>query len=189
MQIDYRGSAGYGKAFRNTIYPRIGLLEVEDIRDAVAWLVKHQQGDAGHAGTYGCSYGGYLAYLSAFLAGDLFKAVAAANGWTDVAATMNDNPYALLGTPDLNPAAFRDSSPLSHVEGLRGELLILHNVDDSAVPFEYALRVVQRLLDLGKQGWNMVSYPTGDHCFGARPDLQLDAYRRTFQLFERELKP
>ncbi len=45
------------------------------------------------------------------------------------------------------------------------------------------------MMDLGKQGWNMVSYPTGDHCFGARPDLQIDAYRRTFQLFERELKP
>lgn len=102
---------------------------------------------------------------------------------------MGSNPTKLLDTPDLNPEAFRASSATTHVENLRGELLILHNVDDSAVTYEHALRVVQRLLDLGKQNWNIVSYPTGNHCFEERRDLQIDAFRRAFQMFERTLKP
>ena len=189
LEFDYRGSMGYGKSFRESVYRRLGITEVEDMRDVVAYLADHHRGDPGNAGTYGCSYGGYLAYMSAFLAPDLFKAAAAANGWADLPATMGSNPTKLLDTPDLNPEAFRASSATTHVENLRGELLILHNVDDSAVTYEHALRVVQRLLDLGKQNWNIVSYPTGNHCFEERRDLQIDAFRRAFQMFERTLKP
>jgi dipeptidyl aminopeptidase/acylaminoacyl peptidase len=67
-------------------------------------------------------------------------------------------------------------------------LLILHAMDDRAVPYEHSVRVVQKLLDAGKQSWDFVTYPTGEHCFGDRPDYGADAYRRTFQMFERHLK-
>jgi hypothetical protein len=51
------------------------------------------------------------------------------------------------------------------------------------------LDVVQKLLDAGKQTWDFVTYPTGEHCFGDRPDYGADALRRSFQMFERHLKP
>jgi len=68
-------------------------------------------------------------------------------------------------------------------------MLILHTMDDTAVAYEHAVRVVQKLLDAGKQTWDFVTYPTGEHCFGERPDFGADAFRRTFQRFERYLKP
>ncbi len=58
---------------------QLGYAEVQDMRDAIAWLAAERDGDAGRAGVQGCSYGGYLA---AFLAPDLIKASAAWNGFS-----------------------------------------------------------------------------------------------------------
>ena len=189
LEIDYRGSLGYGRDFRESVYRRLGLLEVEDFRDAVDYMVAQHQVARDRVGAYGCSYGGYLAFMAAFLAPDVFKAVASASGWSDLTATNNSNPTIMLDTPWLNPEAFAASSATTHAHKLATQLLILHPMDDRAVPYEHSVRVVAKLLDAGKQSWDFVTYPTGEHCFGQRPDYGADAYRRTFQMFERHLKP
>ncbi len=187
LEMDYRGSLGYGRAWREAVAGRLGFSEVEDMRDAVAWLAAERGGDAGRAGVQGCSYGGYLAYMAAFLAPDLIKASAAWNGFSDWTISFGSNSGMLLGDPTLNPEAFRASSATSHVEDLGGNLLIIHSIDDEVIPFEAAVRVVQRLLDLGKENWDFATYPAGWHCFSQRPDLRPDAYRRTVELFERTI--
>ena len=189
LETDYRGSIGYGRDFRESVYRRLGLAEVEDFRDAVDYMVAQHQVGRDQVGAYGCSYGGYLAYMAAFLAPDVFKAVASASGWSDLTATFNSNPGTFLDTPVLNPDTFVASSATTHAHKLATQLLILHPMDDRAVAYEHAVRVVQKLLDAGKQSWDFVTYPTGEHCFGDRPDYGADAYRRTFQMFERHLKP
>jgi dipeptidyl aminopeptidase/acylaminoacyl peptidase len=189
LEIDYRGSIGYGRDFREAVYRRLGLAEVEDFRDAVDYMVAQHQVSRDQVGAYGCSYGGYLAYMAAFLAPDVFKAVASASGWSDLAATNNSNPTIFLDTPVLNPDAFAASSATTHAHKLATQLLILHPMDDRAVPYEHAVRAVAKLLDAGKQSWDFVTYPTGEHCFSDRPDYGTDAYRRSFQMFERHLKP
>ena len=189
LEVDYRGSLGYGRDFREAVHGRLGFAEIEDYRDAVDYMVAQHQVGRDQVGAYGCSYGGYLAYMAAFQAPDVFKAVAAANGWSDWTATYNNNPGSLLDSPELNPEAFAASSATTHAHKLATQLLILHSIDDTAVTYEHAVRVVQKLLDAGRQTWDFVTYPTGDHCFSARPDLAIDAYRRTFRMFERHLKP
>jgi dipeptidyl aminopeptidase/acylaminoacyl peptidase len=77
LEMDYRGSVGYGRAWRDAVAGNLGFSEVQDMRDAIAWLAAERDGDAGRAGVQGCSYGGYLAYMAAFLAPDLIKASAA----------------------------------------------------------------------------------------------------------------
>jgi dipeptidyl aminopeptidase/acylaminoacyl peptidase len=188
LEMDYRGSLGYGRAWRQAVVGQIGFSEVQDMRDAIAWLAANRNGDAGRAGVQGCSYGGYLAYMAAFLAPDLIRASAAWNGFSDWTISFGSNSSALLGDPTLNPDAFKASSATSHVEDFAGNLLIIHNIDDEVIPYEAAVRVVQRLLDLGKGNWDFATYPVGWHCFGQRPDLRPDAYRRTIDLFERVLK-
>ena len=111
LEIDYRGSIGYGRDFREAAYRRLGLAEVEDFRDAVDYMVAQHQVGRDQVGAYGCSYGGYLAYMAAFLAPDVFKAVASASGWSDLAATNNSNPGTFLDTPVLNPDAFAPRRP------------------------------------------------------------------------------
>lgn len=189
LEIDYRGSFGYGRDFRESVYRRLGLAEVEDFRDAVDYMAAQHQVARDQVGAYGCSYGGYLAFMAAFLAPDVFKAVTSASGWSDMTATHNSNPSTMLDTPWLNPEAFAASSATTHAHKLATQLLIMHTMDDRAVPYEHSVRVVQKLLDAGKQSWDFVTYPTGEHCFGDRPDYGADAYRRTFQMFERRLKP
>ena len=103
LETDYRGSIGYGRDFRESVYRRLGLAEVEDFRDAVDYMVAQHQVGRDQVGAYGCSYGGYLAYMAAFLAPDVFKAVASASGWSDLTATFNSNPGTFLDTPVLNP--------------------------------------------------------------------------------------
>jgi dipeptidyl aminopeptidase/acylaminoacyl peptidase len=189
LEVDYRGSIGYGRDFRESVYRRLGLAEVEDFRDAVDYMVAQHQVARDQVGAYGCSYGGYLAFMSAFLAPDVFKAVASASGWSELAATTNSNPTTMLDTPWLNPDAFAASSATTHAHKLATQLLILHTIDDRAVPYEHSVRVVQKLLDAGKQSWDFVTYPTGEHCFGDRPEYGADAFRRSFQMFERHLLP
>ena len=189
LEPDYRGSIGYGRDFRESVYGRLGFAEVEDLRDAVAYLVAEHQGAGDEVGAYGCSYGGYLGYMAAFLAPDLFKAVTAANGFADWHLSYADNSGKLLDSPELNPAAFLASSATTQAHQLAGQLLIVHNIDDAVIPYQNALAVVDRLLDSGKQTWDLVSYPTGGHCSGARPQAQIDAFRRTFAMFEKHLKP
>jgi len=187
LEKDYRGSVGYGRAWRDAVAGNLGFSEVQDMRDAIAWLAAERDGDAGRAGVQGCSYGGYLAYMAAFLAPDLIKASAAWNGFSDWTISFGSNSGMLLGDPALNPEAFLASSATSHVEEFTGNLLIIHSIDDEVIPFEAAVRVVQRLLDLGKENWDFATYPVGWHCFGQRPDLRPDAYRRTIELFDRTI--
>jgi dipeptidyl aminopeptidase/acylaminoacyl peptidase len=189
LEMDYRGSIGYGRVWRDASLGQLGFAEVQDMRDAIAWLAAKRNGDAGRAGVQGCSYGGYLAYMAAFLAPDLIRASAAWNGFSDWTISFGSNSGLQLGDPTLNPEAFRASSATSHVENFVGNLLIIHSIDDDVIPYEAALRVVQRLLDLGKENWNFATYPTGWHCFIQRPDLRPDAYRRTIELFDRVLAP
>jgi dipeptidyl aminopeptidase/acylaminoacyl peptidase len=187
LEMDYRGSLGYGRAWREAVVGKLGHAEVQDMRDAIAWLAAERGADAGRAAVQGCSYGGYLAYMAAFLAPDLIKASAAWNGFSDWTISFGSNSSALLGDPTLNPEAFRASSATSHVEAFAGDLLIVHSIDDEVIPYEAAVRVVQRLLDLSKENWDFATYPTGWHCFIQRPDLRPDAYRRTIELFDRTI--
>jgi dipeptidyl aminopeptidase/acylaminoacyl peptidase len=189
LEVDYRGSIGYGRDFREAVVRRLGHVEIEDFRDAVDYMVAQHQVARDQVGAYGCSYGGYLAFMAAFQAPEVFKAVASASGWSDMTATTNSNPSVMLDTPWLNPEAFAASSATTHAHKLATQLLILHAMDDRAVPYEHSVRVVAKLLDAGKQSWDFVTYPTGEHCFGDRPDYGADAYRRSFQMFERHLKP
>jgi dipeptidyl aminopeptidase/acylaminoacyl peptidase len=189
LEFDYRGSIGYGEAWRNAVYRKLGFAEVQDMRDAVDWLVKHRQGDGDRAGVQGCSYGGYLAYMAAFLAPELFKASAAWNGFADWTRTFSSNSGMLLDDPNLNPQSFKDSSATSHVEAFDGNLLIVHAIDDQVILFEHAVAVAQRLLELDKKNWELATYPEGGHCFGGKREFADDAYRRTIDLFDRILAP
>jgi dipeptidyl aminopeptidase/acylaminoacyl peptidase len=92
-----------------------------------------------------------------------------------------------MDDPILNPEAFRASSATSHFEDFAGNPLIIHSIDDEVIPYEGAVRVVQRLLDLGKENWDFATYPVGWHCFGQGPELRPDAYRRTIELFNRAI--
>jgi dipeptidyl aminopeptidase/acylaminoacyl peptidase len=187
LDMDYRGSAGHGRDWRTAIYRQMGHPELDDYLDGVAWMATNQQGDAQHVGVYGGSYGGFMTLMAMFRAPDVFKAGAALRPVTDWSQYEHDYTSAILNTPDIDPQAYKASSPIEFAEGLRGALLICHGMMDDNVFFQDSVRLTQRLIELHKTDWSIAPYPLERHSF-EQADAWLDEYRRIDALFERTLK-
>ncbi len=187
LDMDYRGSAGYGRDWRTAIYQHMGHPELEDYIDGVNWLVAKQQGDRDRVGIYGGSYGGFMTLMAMFRAPDVFKAGAALRPVSDWSTYNHEYTSNILNTPELDPEAYRISSPIEYAAGLRGALLIAQGMMDNNVFFQDSVRLTQRLIELKKPDWSIAPYPLERHSF-VQPDAWLDEYRRIDLLFERVLK-
>lgn len=186
LDMDYRASAGYGRDWRTAIYRQMGTPEVQDLRDGVNWLVANANVDRERIGTYGGSYGGFLTFMSMFNASDLFQAGAALRPVSDWAHYNIGYTSNILNTPDVDPIAYRRSSPIYFAEGLEKPLLINAPMVDDNVFFVDVVRLVQRLIELEKQDFETAIYPVEPHGF-VQPSSWLDEYRRIYKLFETHL--
>ena len=188
LDMDYRASAGYGRDFRTAIYRQMGEPELEDLADGVAWLVANRAVDAQRVGTYGGSYGGFLTLMALFKRPELFAAGAALRPVTDWAHYNQGYTSAILNTPEVDPEAYRRSSPIEFAAGLAKPLLICHGMVDDNVVFQDSVRLVQRLIELGKtELFETAIYPFEPHAF-KEPTSWVDEYKRIFRLFETHLK-
>lgn len=186
LDIDYRASAGYGKAWRTAIYRHMGGKDLDDVVDGAKWLVKEQGASPDRLGVYGGSYGGFITFMAMFTAPDVFKAGAALRPVGDWGNYHHGYVTPILNNPQDDPEAYKISSPINFVEGLKGNLLICHGMVDMNVQFQDSVRVVQRLIDLGKKNWEVAPYPVEDHSF-VKPSSWTDEYNRIFNLFERTI--
>lgn len=187
LDLDFRGSAGYGRDWRTAIYRNMGGPDLDDHVDAARWLVREQGVDPRRIGIYGGSYGGFITLMALFKYPGVFRAGAALRPVTDWAAYNHGYTSNILNTPITDSLAYRRSSPIYHAEGLRDHLLICHGVLDDNVHFQDVVRLAQRLIELGKDNWEVAMYPLEAHGF-VEPASWADEYKRIFRLFERELK-
>ena len=183
LDIDYRGSAGYGRNWRTGIYRHMGGKDLTDQVDAVQWLVKNQGVDPKRMGIYGGSYGGFITLMAMFTTPDQFKAGAALRPVTDWAAYNHGYTANILNEPQTDSLAYHRSSPIFFADGLKGHLLICHGMVDVNVHVQDAIRLSQRLIELKKENWQMALYPVEDHGF-VEPTSWLDEYRRILKLFD-----
>ncbi|NHZ39893.1 prolyl oligopeptidase family serine peptidase [Massilia aquatica] len=187
LDLDYRASKGYGSAWRTAIYRQMGYPELEDYVDGVNWMAANHQGDLKNVGVYGGSYGGFMTFMALMREPDMFKAGAALRPVTDWTTYNHEYTANILNTPDLDPEAYRKSSPIEYADKLRGHLLISHGMVDDNVFYQDSVRIAQRLIELKKDHWELASYPLERHAF-VQPESWYDQYRRIYQLFERTLK-
>jgi dipeptidyl aminopeptidase/acylaminoacyl peptidase len=187
LDMDYRASAGYGRGWRTAVYRQMGHPELEDLADGIAWAAAHRNVDPKRVGIYGGSYGGFLTYMALFRQPDLFAAGAALRPVADW--EHYNEPYTadILNRPEIDPEAYEKSSPIEYAAGLRKPLLICDGVQDQNVLFQDNVRMVQRLIELKKENFELAIYPLEDHGF-VQPTSWLDEYRRIFKLFEANLK-
>lgn len=188
LDMDFRASAGYGRDWRTAIYRQMGTPEVEDLADGIDYLVAEHGVDRERIGVYGGSYGGFVTFMSMFRRPELFAAGAALRPVTDWAHYNHRYTSNILNTPELDPEAYERSSPIEFAEGLRKPLLICTGMLDDNVLFQDSVRLVQRLIELGKEDWELAVYPAEAHGF-VEPSSWLDEYRRILKLFETHLKP
>ena len=187
LDPDYRASAGYGRDWRTAIYRWMGGHDLNDVVDGAAYLVKSQKVDAKRIGVYGGSYGGFITLMALFTSPDTFAAGAALRPVTDWAHYNHGYTSNILNEPQSDSEAYRKSSPIYFAEGLKAPLLIAHGMVDTNVHFQDSVRLVQRLIELRKENWEIAPYPVEDHGF-VEATSWADEYKRILKLFETNLK-
>jgi dipeptidyl aminopeptidase/acylaminoacyl peptidase len=165
----------------------MGHPELEDFKDGVEWLVANYGVDPERVGVYGGSYGGFMTFMSLFREPDLFAAGAALRPVANWRHYNHEYTSNILNTPLVDPVAFERSSPITWVANLTKPLLIASGMQDDNVFFQDSVLIVQRLIELKKEDFEMAIYPLDPHGF-VHPESWLDEYRRIYKLMNRHLQ-
>ncbi|MGD9628847.1 MAG: alpha/beta fold hydrolase [Pyrinomonadaceae bacterium] len=191
LDIDYRGSAGYGRDWRTDVYDFLGGKDLDDHIDSIDHMVNNYGVDQKRIGVYGGSYGGFMAAMLATRAPERIAAAAALRpvmDWKNYYAASPVYTAQRLGFPDKNPEAYKRSSPITYADKLERPLLILHGMVDDNVHVQDSVQMIEKLIRLGKtQYFEAMLYPSENHGF-VRPESWADEYERILAFFEKHLK-
>ena len=185
LDVDYRGSAGYGGRFRTDVQFQLGKLELEDVASGVDELARRGVIDPARVACYGGSYGGFLTLMALFTEPDRWVAGAALRSVTDWRTYHPGYTQPRLGRPSEHREAYERSSPIDLAQNLKDPLLILHGMVDTNVFAQDSIRLMEKLIDLGLD-FDVMLYPSQGHTF-ADAAHWLDEYRRIERHLTRHL--
>mgnify|MGYP003574913427 CR=1 FL=1 len=186
LDIDYRGSDGYGRNFRTGIYRFMGGKDLSDHLDGKKVLVEKYGIDANRIGIYGGSYGGFITLMGMLTTPGEFASGAALRSVTDWAHYNHGYTGNILNFPETDPAAYKKSSPIYYAGNLKGNLVMLHGMVDDNVEYKDIVRLSQRFIELEKKNWSLASYPVEAHGFKETYSW-IDEYSRILNLFNSTL--
>ncbi|WP_308366094.1 MULTISPECIES: S9 family peptidase [unclassified Microbulbifer] len=184
--LDNRGSANRGKMFEDPIFKRMGSVEVEDQVTGVKFLRTLPYVDAERIGVYGHSYGGYMALMTMFKAGDYFKAGVSGAPVTDWSLYDTHYTERYMGNPNRDGEAYEASSVFPYVDGLKGSLLIYHGMADDNVLFTNTTKLIKVMQDKGIQ-FELMTYPGKKHSLRGK-QTGIHQYSMIKSFFDRQLK-
>ncbi|MBX3295411.1 MAG: alpha/beta fold hydrolase [Acidobacteria bacterium] len=190
LDIDYRGSAGYGREWRTDVHDFLGGKDFDDHIDSIDHMVKNYGVDQSRIGVYGGSYGGFMAGMLVLRAPERIAAAAALRSVFDWKNYYAANPFYTaqrLGFPEKNPEAYKRSSPIAYADKLERPFLILHGMVDDNVHVQDSVQMIEQLIRLEKtQYFEAMLYPSENHGF-VRPESWADEYERILAFFEKHL--
>lgn len=176
LEVNYRGSTGYGKAFMEANQGDIGGGDARDVAAGARLLAADPDIDPGRIVCGGGSYGGYMTYRQLTHFPELWAGGVAIVGITDWAHMYGESMahfkhllHRLFGgSPDEVPERYRAASPIHEADRLRAPLLILHGLNDPRCPIAQARRFKDRLVDLGRrEGEDFFYHELGDQGHGS----------------------
>ncbi|HEY7293575.1 MAG TPA: S9 family peptidase, partial [Dehalococcoidia bacterium] len=154
---DFRGSTGYGRAFREANFGEWGHADLHDVLDAAAYLRSLDWIDASRIGIHGQSYGGYLVLCALTQAPALFTCGVDLFGDSEIAESYRHGDRVgrldlqrQMGDPADNAGLYRRGSPVYAAERVEAPLLILHGRDDRRVVPQMSERMIEALRIEGK---------------------------------------
>jgi dipeptidyl-peptidase-4 len=162
--VDNRGTpAALGRKFRKAVYGQLGVLETRDQATAARTLMQRPYVDSTRVGIWGWSYGGFMSLNVLFQHPELYRTAIAVSPVTHWA--LYDNVYTerLNGLITENREGYDRGSPLSYVEGKRGDLLLVHGGGDDNVHFQNSEILINALV-AANQPFEMMEYPNRTHC-------------------------
>ncbi len=162
FQLDNRGSNYRGTSFEFPIYEKLGEVEVVDQITGVKYLHTLPYVDKERIGIYGHSYGGYMALMTMFKAGDYFKAGVSGAPVTDWMLYDTHYTERYLNHPNANANGYEASSVFPYIDGLSGELMVYHGMADDNVLFTNTTKLIKAMQDKNKQ-FELMTYPGSKH--------------------------
>jgi dipeptidyl aminopeptidase/acylaminoacyl peptidase len=155
LQVNYRGSGGYGEKFRVDGYQAWGTTIQHDIYDGYQWLVDNKKAVAGNVCIMGASFGAYSAVQSATLYPEVYKCVIANAGVYNLELILEENGsraiksfwHEALGN---NKNQLKSFSPVNYAEKIQAPLLLAHGKDDQVADFEHVEQLQDALDDANK---------------------------------------
>ncbi|MBK8858433.1 MAG: S9 family peptidase [Opitutaceae bacterium] len=183
LQINYRGSTGYGREFYEKGFRVVGTTMQDDIEDATRFAIRKGIADPKRIAIMGASFGGYSTLMGLIRSPDLYCCgidIAGVTDWAGIikhGATLNPDSYAFsvdrIGDPKQDAESLKAISPLHHADKIQSPLLIVHGRDDSTVPYEQAKEMAAALDKAGKQYELMAKFnePHGIYNFKNRIEL------------------
>ncbi len=188
---DYRGSIGYGREWRQGVYLDVGGKDARDAAAGADYLKTLAYVDPERIGVWGLSYGGFFTLMAMTERPTTFRCGVDVAGVPDFGMWYVDpgGPWvtARMGTPEKNPAVYRQAAPIDRIERLARPLLVLHGTADVNVPYIESVRLVDRLLKTGK-AFEFMVYPGEFHYF-QRTHVLRDAWQRVERFFGTHLTP
>jgi dipeptidyl-peptidase-4 len=161
-ELDNRGMGGRSKAFGTALHLHMGGVEVQDQLIGVEYLKTLPYVDPARLGIYGWSYGGYMTLMCMCRAPEVFQAGVAVAPVTDW--KLYDTHYTehYMGHPDENEAGYRESSVLTHIGNVQGNLLLVHGMADDNVLFQNSVLLMDAL-QKASIPFEMMAYPGKKH--------------------------
>ena len=160
LQVNFRGSTGYGRDFMMAGMRQWGLKMQDDITDAVKWCIEQQVADPDRIAIYGASYGGYAAMAGLVFTPDLYRCGINYVGVTDVGLLVKELPMDqrylaayfsyFFGDPKLEKEYIDRVSPVKHIDALKAPVFLAYGFRDSRVDIKHGNELIAELKRLKK---------------------------------------
>jgi len=197
LQMNFRGSTGYGRAFWEASFGQWGLKMQDDVTDGAQWLVKQGIADPKRIGIYGGSYGGYTTLAGVTFTPELYAAAVDYVGVANLFTFMNTIPpywkpflpkfYDMVGHPEKDAERLKATSPVFHAEKIKTPLLIAQGARDPRVNKAESDQMVAALQKRGVDVKYLVKDNEG-HGF-RNEENQFEFYAAMEAFFREHLKP
>ncbi|HKU14367.1 MAG TPA: S9 family peptidase [Steroidobacteraceae bacterium] len=196
LQVNFRGSAGFGYRHLEAGYRQWGRKIQDDITDGVRWAIEQGIADADRIGIMGSSYGGYATLVGLTKTPELYRAGAAYAAVTDIEFLLSDDKWydwgadwheTMIGGERGDKSRLREDSPLRLVDAIRAPVLLGHGTDDQRVHVRQSQRMAEALRKARKQ-YEYLEFPNEHHGFLLEAN-RVKWYETLVAFFQRNLEP
>lgn len=196
LQMNFRGSVGYGKEFWEASFKQWGKTMQDDITDGVNWLIDEGIADPDRIGIYGASYGGYATLAGLAFTPDLYACGVDYVGVSNIFTLLETLPpywelgrqmmYEMIGNPETEEELLRAASPLFHIDKIKAPLFVAQGANDPRVKQAESDQIVNALKLKGIDVPYMLKEDEG-HGFYNESN-QFDFYREMISFLDKHLK-
>ena len=196
LQVNYRGSTGYGRAFWQKGFKQWGHTMQDDITDGVKWLIEEGIADSKRVAIYGASYGGYATLAGITFTPELFACGVDYVGVSNLFTFMDTIPpywkpylemlYEMVGHPEEDKALLEAGSPVFHIGRIQAPLFVVQGANDPRVNIDESDQIVRSLRSRGIDVPYMVKYNEG-HGF-SNEENRFEFYKAMLGFLEKHVK-